>query len=173
MGLKQDYTVGRTVEHNQDATMGVIQQNADSTSGSMTARTASDHVQYGVPITVVATATLAADGTDTVLVFNANCPAKYRIIDAIYYMRSHRTGGTPAHTLKLTNGTNDITDTADVDAAASGTVNQPYRFGTIDDAYDTIDVDETLDLDLVVSGTTTGGTALCEVVITLLPVKIG
>lgn len=168
MGLEQGYTTGRDMTHSPDSKMGVIQQNAGSTSGSTSARTGSDFVQYGVPVTVTATATLAADGTDTVTIFNADCPVKYRIIDVTFYVRSLRTGGTPAHTVKLTDGTNDITDTVDADV----TVNAPTKAGTIDDAYDTIAADGTLKLVFVCGGTTTTGTALLEAVVTLLPVKI-
>jgi hypothetical protein len=148
--------------------MGVIQQNAGSTDGSTVARTTSDFVQYGTPVVLTASATLAADGTDTVTIFDANCPVKYRVIDVIFYVRSLRTGGSPAHTVQLTDGTNGITDAVDADI----TVDLPTRPGTLIDTYDTLDVGDTLEFALVCGGTTTTGTALAEVVVTLLPVKI-
>lgn len=175
MGYTEAQKTGRTTTVNADAVMGVLQQNAESTDSAL-ART-TGLLQYGVPIVVRTTHSTAADGTVSVSVFSKNSPVKYAIVDALYYMRSHRTGGTPAHTIKMEHGDgaasesfNDITDTADCDAAASGTVDQPYRFGTVSDAYDTISAGESLKVTLVVAGTTTTGTTLCDVYIVLLPV---
>lgn len=153
-----------------DAVMGVLQQNATSTDSSIGRATTLD-VAFGVPIVASIVLGLAADGTVNGKIFDANCPVKYRVVDATYIMRSHRSGGTPVHTLQLFNGTDAISDAADVDAAASGTVDQPYKFGTLSDAFEDIAVAGTLEAKLVLTGTTDTGATLCDCIVTLLPVK--
>ncbi|MCK4958061.1 MAG: hypothetical protein KAT00_01645 [Planctomycetes bacterium] len=81
-----------------------------------------DSINGGVPFILTATITAGA----TVAIHNANSPFKYRIIDA-WSVNTSADGGT----WKLTDGTNDITDT--VTSAASD--KDVDRASTIDDAY--------------------------------------
>ena len=76
----------------------------------------------GIPM--VFKATLASG--NTVQIHNSNAPFKYRTLDA-WSVATSADGGT----WKLTDGTNDITDTVTV----TGTDKTINRAGTIDDAY--------------------------------------
>ena len=173
----ESHITGRTTTMNADAKMGVIQQNVESTDTSIT-RTTNGDLAFGVPICIRARINATADGTVNVAVFDGDCPEKYAIVHAEYIMRDHREGGTPAHTLQLFHGDgaasesfNAITGQIDVDAAANGVVDTPYRFDTFTDAYDTIDVGESLRIQLIVGGTTDAEYAYCEVYLVLLPVR--
>jgi len=177
-GYSESHKTGRTTTQNADAVMGVIQQNAESTDSSLT-RVDAD-LQFGVPILVRATIKeAAADGAHEAPIFAKNCPEKYHIADAWYIMRSHRTSaGTITHTIKLEHGDgaasesfNDITDAADCDAAAEGVVDQPYRWGTVSDAYDTISAGESLKATCTIGGTSNDGTTLVDVYVLLMPVR--
>lgn len=75
-------------------------------------------------VSFILTATLAAGST--VQVHNADAPFKYRVIDAWSVAKSADGG-----TWKLTDGSNDITDTVTV-TSTDKTID---RAGTIDDAY--------------------------------------
>ena len=65
----------------------------------------------------------------TVAIHNADAPFKYRVIDA-WSIATSADGGT----WKITDGTNDITDTVTV-AASDKDID---RVGTVDDAYNEI-----------------------------------
>jgi hypothetical protein len=78
-------------------------------------------------ITVVFTATLTAG--NTVAIHTADAPFKYRVIDA-WSVAVSADGGS----WKLTNGTNDISNTVTV----TGTDKTINRAGTLDDAYNQI-----------------------------------
>lgn len=76
-------------------------------------------------------------GAGTVQIFNANCPTKMKIVDA-WIVCTNNTAGT----VKLTDGTNDITD-----AITHGTTDKAIvRAATIDDAYQTIAAGGTLNV---------------------------
>lgn len=85
----------------------------------------------GTPFLLTATVT----GAGTVQIYNANCPTKLQILDAWIICTDANAG-----TLKLTDGTNDITN-----AITHGTTDKAIvRAGTIDDAYNTIAAGGTL-----------------------------
>ena len=70
-----------------------------------------------------------ADATGGLSIFNANAPYKFEIVDVIVEARATSGSGT----VKLTDGTNDITDTI---ACATDTAID--RAATIDDTYKTV-----------------------------------
>lgn len=89
--------------------------------------------------------------TGTTTIFNANAPYAFKVIDGFIICTNNVAG-----TVKLTDGTNDITDTL-----THGTTDKAIvRFATIDDAYHSIAVGGTLS---VVSAT--GGTSIVYVLI--------
>lgn len=71
----------------------------------------------------------------SVVVYNADAPAKFRIIDVLVIALATAGSGT----VKITDGTNDITD-----AIVAATDKAVTRVGTIDDAYNEIDPDGSL-----------------------------
>ena len=100
-----------------------------------------------------------ADGTVNTAVLNKNCPWPIKIISAWYNPHTLRTGGTPAHTVKLQRGDGAATETfADITDAKSvqGTVDTVLTPTTVDDAQHIIRAGESIRAVLVVSGTTTG-----------------
>jgi len=102
--------------------------------------------ELGLPLII----SKAFDGTAAeVHIFNANCPRKLRIVDVWIEITA---AGSSATTVKLDNGTNDITDAMDCYNTGSIGDTDIVRCGEIDDAYSTLDVDETLDV--TVSDTT-------------------
>src|SRR3990167_10051962 len=64
----------------------------------------------------------------SISVFSANAPFKFRVIDM--WAVNHAAGGA-ADTVKLTDGTNDITDALDCNKSDKVVT----RVGTLDDAY--------------------------------------
>ena len=88
----------------------------------------------GMSFLLKATITAGADVT----IHNANAPFKYRILDA-WSVAASADGGT----WKLTDGSNDITDTVTV----TDTDKTIDRIGTIDDAYHEVDAAGTLTVD--------------------------
>ncbi len=86
----------------------------------------------------------AASGLE---IFKANAPFKFEVVDVIVQPRENSTNGT----LKITNGTNDITDA--MVCAADKTM---VRAASIDDLYSEIEADETLEI--VCAGDTVGNT---------------
>lgn len=70
-------------------------------------------------------------------IFKVNAPFKFQILDVIIQARGTVAGGK----MKLTDGTNDITD--EIVCAVDTTLG---RAATIDEAYSEIDVDETLEV---------------------------
>ena len=76
-------------------------------------------------------------------IFKANAPFKFQVLDVIIQCR----GAAELATMKLTDGTNDITD------AIVCAVNKVItRAGTIDDSKSTIDINETLEVVCAESG---------------------
>ena len=76
-------------------------------------------------------------GAASILIFDANAPFKFEITDVIIQPRGASTSGT----MKITDGTNDITDA--IICAVDKTIG---RASTIDDAYSTIGVNGTLEI---------------------------
>jgi hypothetical protein len=127
---------------------------ADITTSSgdiVTIADARDHHMFSSPGTIKATGKALADLSDdggvtvvfeaavsngnTVAIHNADAPFKYRVIDA-WSVASSADGGS----WKLTNGTNDISDTVNV----TGVDKAVDRAGTLDDAYNEIAADGSL-----------------------------
>ena len=96
-----------------------------------------------------------ASGAD-VNIYNANAPFKFRILKA-WSVATSADGGS----WKLTDGTNDITDTVTV----TGTDKTIDRIGTIDDAYHEIAASGTLTVDA------DGANADCEVYVLCMRVS--
>lgn len=109
---------------------------------------------------------LAADGTSTITYVNKDATHRRRVVAAWGYMRTLRSGGTPAHTLNIVHGdgaTSETTTnmgTVDADVTAD-----TLTFLTNVDAVNLIDVGDSLYSTLVVGGTTTTGTALADIYI--------
>jgi len=95
-------------------------------------------------------------GGNTVQIHNANAPFKYRVLDAWSAAKSADGG-----TWKLTDGTNDITDTVTV----TGTDKTINKAGTVDDAYHEIAASGSL------SVVGDGANADCDVYITCMRVS--
>lgn len=165
---------GVTTDQTPDTATGVIHQRAASTRGTQTF-TADGDKNFGIPILMSGNFTVTADGTTNIELMSKNSPQKYQVVDAWYFVRTLRTGGAPDHKVRVFQGDGatsevfaGISDDADVDGA---TLDAPTRFATLDDANHIIDVNESLRLTLVVAGTTTGGTALIDVHVLLVPIK--
>ncbi len=86
----------------------------------------------------------AASGLE---IFKANAPFKFEVVDVIVQPRGTSTNGT----IKITNGTNDITDA--MVCAADKTM---VRAASVDNTYSTIDENETLEI--VCAGDSVGST---------------
>lgn len=86
-------------------------------------------------------------GAADIKIFNNNAPVKFEIVDVVIQARGASTNGT----MKLTDGSNDITDA--IVCAADNTIG---RAGTIDDAYSTIEKGGTLQI--VCAGDTVANT---------------
>ena len=129
--------------------------------------------QQGDAIILHARLSAAADGTINHKFYNKNCPSGVRVLSAYFFQRSLRTGGTPDHDITLRKGDGAASEsfstigTADFDGATTDT----QTFLTIDDANFDIAANGSLDLNLVVGGTTTGGTALIDVVVVVTPLS--
>ena len=80
-------------------------------------------------------------------IFKADAPFKFEVVDVIVQPRGTSNNGT----IKITNGTNDITNA--MVCAVDKTMVRPT---TIDDVYSTIEADGTLDI--VCAGDTIGST---------------
>lgn len=95
---------------------------------------------YGVPVIIKR----AFTGTTlTTAVFALNAPFKFQILD--YHVRID-TAGSSATTLKLTNGTDDITDAADIYNSGGVGANDLVRGAEIDATYATIASGGTLNI---------------------------
>ena len=90
-------------------------------------------------------------------IFNQNAPFKFEVVDVLIQPRGASTNGT----IKLTDGTNDITDA--MTCAADKTA---ARQATIDDAYSTINKGQTLEV--VCAGDSVAAT-IALVIITIVP----
>ena len=86
-------------------------------------------VEGNVTVPVAIKFDVTADASAGLSIFNANAPFKMKIVDVIV----ETTATVTSETVKLTNGTNDITNlvVSDTDLAVT-------RVGTIDRAYSTI-----------------------------------
>lgn len=162
MSLVHRGKTGRKVTVAPDTAMGVMQQDVASTKSSPQNSNASGDVSFGIPIL----AHVYVTGTDTTnataYIFNANCPVKYRVVDAWWY---NRVSPATDMTIQLLNGTDAITDDADNDAK---TDDAPNRWGTLSDAFQDIAEDGTLKV--VLSLSTGTGENKIDVYVLLLPV---
>lgn len=82
---------------------------------------------FGAPVFVLEQATVAA--TATYKVFDKNAPSRFRIINVWGIMTGE---GGVSDTVKITDGTNNITNDANVSALADTDV---FDFAKIDDLY--------------------------------------
>ena len=98
-------------------------------------------------------------GASSIKIFNQNAPYKFQIVDVIIQPRGDSTNGT----MKITDGTNDITDAMVV--AADKTM---VRAASIDDLYSTIEKGQTLEV--VCAGDTAANT-IGLVTIIIVPVE--
>ena len=89
---------------------------------------------YGAPLFVFrynSTTSTGTSNTDTI--FNGNAPFGFRILRAQFTLTE--AAAADSEDVKLTDGTNDITDTADYSA---GSDNDSFEFSSYNDAYSTI-----------------------------------
>lgn len=96
--------------------------------------------EYGVPQIIKKSFTGTALST---AIFATDAPFKFQILD--YHVRID-TAGTSATTLKLTDGTNDITDALDIHNTGSVGANDIVRGLQIDATHATIDVGGSLNI---------------------------
>jgi len=96
-------------------------------------------------------------GATSIKIFDSDAPYKFEIIDVVIQPRGDSTSGT----IKITNGTNDITDA--MTCAVDTTIARP---ATIDDAYSTIERRGTLE---IVCGGTTPADTIGLVTIVVIP----
>jgi len=76
-------------------------------------------------------------GAASILIFDGNAPFKFEVVDVIIQPRGTSSNGT----MKITNGTSDITD-----AMTCATDKTIARASTIDDAYSTIEENGSLEI---------------------------
>lgn len=89
---------------------------------------------YGSPPIIFYYNSSTSTGTsNTDMIFDANAPFSFKIIRAWIHCTEAPAGD--SEDVKLTDGTNDITDTLDYSAGAD---NDGYEFSSYDDAYKTI-----------------------------------
>lgn len=88
-------------------------------------------------VTPVIIKEIITTGAASILIFDAVCPFKLRIVDVIIEPRGASANGT----MKITNGTNDITN-----AMVCAVDKTMVRAGTIDDAYSTIAAGGTIEV---------------------------
>ena len=86
-------------------------------------------------------------GSSSINIYNATMPWAFEIVDVIIQCQGTSTNGT----LKITNGTQDITD-----AMTCAVDNTMDRAATIDNAYSTLAADDTLEI--VCAGDVVGST---------------
>ncbi len=94
-------------------------------------------VDMGVISHAVAFTLVITTGSSSELIFDANIPFDFEIIEVIVQMQGTSTNGT----MKIADGTNDITDAMTV--AVDKTI---ARAGTIDDAYSSLVIGGTLEV---------------------------
>lgn len=85
-------------------------------------------VEIGVPLVIVKDVSAAAA---SITIIDADAPYAFKVVDMVVQVLA---GGNASGSVKLTDGTNDITDAV----AMVGVDNVITRVGTIDDAYATI-----------------------------------
>lgn len=131
------------------------------------------HRLVGKPIIERVQLRATADGTITGKIYNKNCPGPVQVAMAWLYERTLRTGGTPNHVVTLRNGDGAASESFNTIGAIDvdgGTAADTIQHFTIDDDYHDIQAGESLDVTLLVGGTTTTGTALIDVYVMLVPI---
>jgi hypothetical protein len=108
--------------------------------------------QLGSPVfALYVDSTISSGAATTDIIFDANCPFAMRIVDFRGILTEN--SANKAETVKLTDGTSDITDTISIAAAGSDNDTDIFRAGEIDDAYATLKKGDSLKL---VKGATAG-----------------
>lgn len=134
--LFRDTNAGRDHILSTDSVTGLITQNPESTATSLNWNSGTAGTQvFGTPILCRVKASASATPT---YIFNANCPFPVLVTLAWHVMTA---AGAASDTVKITDGTNDITNTADVSAASDKALT---FFTSIDDAYHAINTGGTL-----------------------------
>lgn len=153
------------LEQVHDPVFGLLTQSPNVNPAISRTFASSGDKLIGSPICMYGKLKATADGTVTVSFCSKNCPFPIRVAYWNYTLRSLRTGGAPDHDVTLELGDGAASEaystigTADVD---SSTVDLATN-GLIDDANALIAADKTIRAKLVVSGTTTTGTAELDV----------
>lgn len=101
----------------------------------------------GINQLIAFTYNVTTGATSGLEMFKGNAPFKFEVVDVVVQPRENSTNGT----LKVTNGTNDITD-----AMVCAVDKTMVHSASIDDAYSEIDAGETLEI--VCAGDTVGNT---------------
>jgi len=141
------------------AASGAATIQANAVESSMLANTAAGATP-GVPVVFTQDVAGTADNTN---ICDANCPFKLTIIDAWVVIT---TAGSSATTIKLTDGTNDITDAMDIYNGGAIGDKAIVRAGEIDDAYATLSEDDSL----VATISDTTDSPACTVYVMAIPV---
>ena len=90
---------------------------------------------YGAPVVVFKQAsTTSAGTTETKAIFDGNAPFRFRVIRAWIHLTEAALGD--SEDVKLTDGSNDITEVLDY---AAGADNDSFEFSNYDNAYPTLD----------------------------------
>jgi hypothetical protein len=126
------------------------------TANELTARVIANIADLGIGIPFAIQAQTAAGATEKV-VFNANAPFKVRVLQAFGTMTG---AGAAGDTVKLTDGTNDVTNAVDVSAKGDKAT---FQFGEVDDARHDIAANGTLKV-------VTASDALC--LVTIIGVRV-
>lgn len=176
MSLNYQIPSGQTFEVEGHNKTGLLTQDPQFTkaTNSFLTNDGDKIVASGLGLEIFAgTHKLAADGTSTITFLNKDATHKRRIVAIGYYLRTERTGGTPDTDLTVSVGDGAASEafstvgTVDLDGDALDTL----TFLTVNDANQLIDVNKSLKSELVVGGTTTGGTALLDVYVLTIRCK--
>lgn len=131
----------------------------------------------GEPFVLTARIAGTSNATHTAVLATKQAPTgtAFRVADAWWYTRVKRTGGTPVATVQLLKGdgaaSEAFTAVSPAADAHAATVDAPVRWATIADGQDEVaGTGQTLKVDLVVSGGTTGQHDL-DVYVLCIPVE--
>ena len=155
--------------HVYDDEWGILLQDATNTLAAGARDTNAD-IWVGVPFLLSGIHKVAGstgDGTSTII-WTVPTGMKLRIVDAWRFLRTIATGGTLDLDISITDGTNDICATADIDGE---TLNAKVNFATIDDAKHELVAGGTIKSVLVTTGTPSADETLMDIHVLCVWVK--
>lgn len=173
MSLIQTIPSGKDFEFSGDLKTGLLTQNPQYGPSTNTWSADGDK-EYGTPILFRGLHRLTADGTTTITFLNKSNPFKLRVLRVGITPRTLRTGGTVDCKINVFNGDGAASESRtaliteiDLDADTLDVI----QYGVITDAQELIAVGGSLISETVISGSSTTGTYLCDVLIECLRVK--